>query len=450
MFWRFGSDDDSRPVAATAWWNVVCRRPVARRAGARQRLDVGRAELGVQPPVEEHGDHRVRRRAGPRAPTRRSRSRSWCACPRQVELVEQHLLELLGAAEVNWWPTRRRSPLEPRRSPSRTRGEARPAPRGRWRRRSPPCRASTGMSGSSSSSSSRSSAGSSSSARASGSRTAAAASASTAGLVDGGSSPGRRQLDVEPLGADVGERLAAQRGIEDVGRDLGVERDPRQRPAPAGSRSVGSRRASSQTSSGLTSWPTSGTPVAVDQLRAAPTAPSVPRATTRPSAPVTASPGSVPRARAAGRRTRPRRSASGCAPSQSGEAVDAVGRDELEPPVGSRERGPEQVRRPIARGPTADLERIGPAGALVGLGGRRRPPTGRSRGSAAAAVAADRRGAGRPARPPAWQAVAGDASRRTVPLAAAARAAAARGRLAVDAPAAARRASGTRTPGTAG
>ncbi len=27
MFWRFGSDDERRPVAATAWWNVVCRRP---------------------------------------------------------------------------------------------------------------------------------------------------------------------------------------------------------------------------------------------------------------------------------------------------------------------------------------------------------------------------------------------------------------------------------------
>ena len=29
MFWRFGSDDDRRPVAATAWWNVVWRRPSA-------------------------------------------------------------------------------------------------------------------------------------------------------------------------------------------------------------------------------------------------------------------------------------------------------------------------------------------------------------------------------------------------------------------------------------
>jgi hypothetical protein len=29
MFCRFGSDDDRRPVAATAWWKVVCRRPSA-------------------------------------------------------------------------------------------------------------------------------------------------------------------------------------------------------------------------------------------------------------------------------------------------------------------------------------------------------------------------------------------------------------------------------------
>ena len=29
MFWRFGSDDDRRPVAATAWWNVVWSRSSA-------------------------------------------------------------------------------------------------------------------------------------------------------------------------------------------------------------------------------------------------------------------------------------------------------------------------------------------------------------------------------------------------------------------------------------
>ena len=27
MFWRFGSDDESRPVAAPPWWKVVWMRP---------------------------------------------------------------------------------------------------------------------------------------------------------------------------------------------------------------------------------------------------------------------------------------------------------------------------------------------------------------------------------------------------------------------------------------
>jgi hypothetical protein len=27
MFWRFGSDEERRPVEATAWWNVVWSRP---------------------------------------------------------------------------------------------------------------------------------------------------------------------------------------------------------------------------------------------------------------------------------------------------------------------------------------------------------------------------------------------------------------------------------------
>ena len=61
----------------------------------------------------------------------------------------------------------------------------------------------------------------------------------------------RRQDEVELLGDDVGDRLAAQRRVEDVGRDLGVEGD-RRRVARRG------RRRSAATSSGLTSWPTSG------------------------------------------------------------------------------------------------------------------------------------------------------------------------------------------------
>ena len=99
MFWRFGSEDERRPVAATAWWNVVWRRPSAAEE-ARQRLDVRAAQLGVEPPVEELADHRVRRaqlledrRVGRVAGLRP-------LALRQVQLVEEDLLQLLGAAQV--------------------------------------------------------------------------------------------------------------------------------------------------------------------------------------------------------------------------------------------------------------------------------------------------------------------------------------------------------------
>jgi hypothetical protein len=74
--------------------------PPVRGDQRRQRLDVGRAELRVDPPLEQLVDHRVggaelledrrvRRVAGLRP-----------LALRQVELEEQDLLELLGAAEV--------------------------------------------------------------------------------------------------------------------------------------------------------------------------------------------------------------------------------------------------------------------------------------------------------------------------------------------------------------
>ena len=66
----------------------------------RQGVDVGRAQLRVRPPFEELVDHRVRRaellehrRVGRVAGLR-------LLALRQVELGEEHLLELLGAAEV--------------------------------------------------------------------------------------------------------------------------------------------------------------------------------------------------------------------------------------------------------------------------------------------------------------------------------------------------------------
>ncbi len=47
----------------------------------RQRIHVRRAQLRVDAPLEELVDHRMGRAAGPRAPRRRSNSRSWSACP---------------------------------------------------------------------------------------------------------------------------------------------------------------------------------------------------------------------------------------------------------------------------------------------------------------------------------------------------------------------------------
>ena len=70
----------------------------------RQRLDVGRAQLRVDPPLEELVDHRVapaqlleHRRVGRVAGLRP-------LALRQVQLEEQDLLELLGAAEVELVP----------------------------------------------------------------------------------------------------------------------------------------------------------------------------------------------------------------------------------------------------------------------------------------------------------------------------------------------------------
>ena len=46
MFWRFGSLDDSRPVAATVWLNDVWSRPSRGFTQRRQRVDVRALELG--------------------------------------------------------------------------------------------------------------------------------------------------------------------------------------------------------------------------------------------------------------------------------------------------------------------------------------------------------------------------------------------------------------------
>ena len=62
MFWRFGSLDDRRPVAATAWLNEVCSRPVARVDQRRQRVDVRPLQL------REHAVARRSSRASGAAP----------------------------------------------------------------------------------------------------------------------------------------------------------------------------------------------------------------------------------------------------------------------------------------------------------------------------------------------------------------------------------------------
>ena len=58
-----------------------------------------------------------------------------------------------------------------------------------------------------------------------GSRTAATATAWTAAWSRAAQDAVGRQLDLEPLGADARQRLAAQRGVEDVRGDLRVEGD---------------------------------------------------------------------------------------------------------------------------------------------------------------------------------------------------------------------------------
>ena len=45
MFWRFGSDDEMRPVAATVWLKVAWMRPVSGLTSCGQRVDVGGLEL---------------------------------------------------------------------------------------------------------------------------------------------------------------------------------------------------------------------------------------------------------------------------------------------------------------------------------------------------------------------------------------------------------------------
>jgi hypothetical protein len=53
MFWRFGSDEDSRPVVVAAIANEVCTRLVSGLMKPGQRIGVGGFELGQLPPVDD-------------------------------------------------------------------------------------------------------------------------------------------------------------------------------------------------------------------------------------------------------------------------------------------------------------------------------------------------------------------------------------------------------------
>ncbi len=99
MFCRLGSVDDSRPVEAIG---LVERRvqPAGDRVEQqRQRLDVRAAQLRVQPPVEDLVDRRVGRAQLLEHGGIGRVARLGAPPAGQVELVEQDLLELLGAAD---------------------------------------------------------------------------------------------------------------------------------------------------------------------------------------------------------------------------------------------------------------------------------------------------------------------------------------------------------------
>ena len=100
MFWRLGSLDDSRPVAATAWLNEVCRRPVLRVDERRQRVDVRALELRQRPVLDDLRGHRVQRRQLLQRVGVGRRAGLGLADHGQRQLAEQHLAELLGRVDV--------------------------------------------------------------------------------------------------------------------------------------------------------------------------------------------------------------------------------------------------------------------------------------------------------------------------------------------------------------
>ena len=100
-----GPTSESRPVAATAWWNSGVE-PAVRPDQRRQRLDVRRPQLGVDPPVQHWLDDRVDAGAAPRGPRHRSSSRSSSAALRAGSARRTGCARAAsGEPRVNSWPT---------------------------------------------------------------------------------------------------------------------------------------------------------------------------------------------------------------------------------------------------------------------------------------------------------------------------------------------------------
>ena len=101
MFCRFGSLELSRPVAATTWLNEACTRPVSGMDHLRQGVDVGALELGVLPVLDDLGRQRMQPGQLLQHVGVGAAGRSWsCLTHRQLQLVEQDLLKLLGRGDV--------------------------------------------------------------------------------------------------------------------------------------------------------------------------------------------------------------------------------------------------------------------------------------------------------------------------------------------------------------
>ena len=96
---RFGSDVESRPVAATVWLNVVCSRAVGLREQRRQRPEVRVEQLRELAPLLDHRHDRVLVPDRPQH-LRVGRVAGLALAARgQPELLEQHAADLLGRAD---------------------------------------------------------------------------------------------------------------------------------------------------------------------------------------------------------------------------------------------------------------------------------------------------------------------------------------------------------------